>query len=267
MNKKWVIGLGLGVVGLAAVGLGGLVALGYWADRSTEGAGMEVMMDAQARARRVVELGERHPFQPPAQGQALRLEAPRLEAYLNAREATQPAYEVLTRESAEFVRTQGAQLDRRDTRAFLKAASDSQRMVGKAQGALLQNLEAQGMSLQEFQAITAVLYPPPTPSRAPDAGGPGEFSKAASENMAQLEAQLASLTPQLEDPTLTEAQRLQLEQRRAGLRKYISTLEKASGKDVTDANAALARRYAERIAKVADPVFDQLLVTPSTRTR
>jgi hypothetical protein len=253
MSKKWVIGVGLGLAGLAVVGLGGLVAVGYWADRSTDGSGMESMLDAQARARHIAELNLRHPFKPPQEGRALKLEEPRLEAYLAVREGTQPAYGVLEQETQAYVTKHGAELVRNSVSARLKAANASMRMMGKAQTALLRNLDAQRMSLVEFQAITAVLYP---------VGGP---PPPAADNVAQLEAQLASLTPQLEDPKLTEAQRLQLEQRRAGLRKYITTLEKVSGKDVQDANAALMEKYAARISKAADPVFDELLVNPKAR--
>lgn len=260
MNKKWILGLGLGVGGLLLVG-GGLVATGVWADRQMDGSGMDTLMQTQERAQKTAELNARYPFQPPAPGKVLRLDEARLEAYLTAREATLPAYEVMEKESLEFVKTNGQALGSGDRRAMIRAANASLRMMGKAQAALLRNLEAQRMSPQEFRRITAVVYPP-APQAAPDAGVAMVSTAADPANLAQLEAQLAAITPQLEDPKLTEAERLQLEQRRAGLRKFITQLELASGKDVKDANAALLKKHAERIAKVANPTFDDLLVRP-----
>ncbi|RKH68174.1 hypothetical protein D7X55_29690 [Corallococcus sp. AB049A] len=260
MNKKWILGLGLGAAGLLVVG-GGLVATGFWADRQMDGSGMDTLMQTQERARKTAELNARYPFQPPAQGRVMKLDEARLEAYLAAREATFPAYRVLEKESLEFVQANGQALGSGDRRARLRAANASLRMMGKAQAALLQNLEAQRMSPQEFRRITAVVYPPP-PRATPDAGVAMVSSPSDPANLAQLEAQLAAITPRLEDPKLSEAERLQLEQRRAGLRKFITQLELASGKDVKDANAALLKKHAERIAKVANPTFDDLLARP-----
>ncbi|WP_223641632.1 hypothetical protein [Corallococcus sp. EGB] len=261
MNKKWILGLGLGAGGLLLVG-GGLVATGYWADRAM-GGGVETLMNTQERAQKVAELNARHPFQAPAAGKVLRLDEARLAAYLAAREATLPAYEVLQKETLEYVQAHGSELNSGSRSAILKAAGASLRMVGKAQSVLLRNLEAQGMSPVEFRSLTTVVYPPP---EAPPAAGAAMASQASDPsdpaNLAQLEAQLAAITPQLEDPKLTEAERLQLEQRRAGLRKYITQMELASGKDVKDANAALLKKHAERIAKAANPTFDDLLTRP-----
>lgn len=260
MNKKWVIGLGLGCGGLLVLGVVGLVAAGYWANANMGGTGVDAVMDAQARTQRLAELNARHPFTPPAAGGVLKLEEARLETYLTAREATLPAFHAMEKESVAFVEQHGAELDRRDTRSLLKAAGASMRMVGKVQTALIQNLEAHGMSPLEFQNLTAVVYPPP-PSAQPAAAA-AVSRPTDPENIAALEQQLAALTPQLEDPKLTEAQRLQLEQRRAGLRKSLTLLEQASGKDVKDANAALLKKHAARIAQAANPLFDQLLVNP-----
>ncbi|NOK17710.1 hypothetical protein [Corallococcus carmarthensis] len=256
MNKKWIVGLGLGVGGLLLVG-GGLVATGYWADRQMGGGGLDALAQTQARAQRTADLNTRFPFQPPAAGKVLKLDEARLETYLAVREATVPAYQVLEKESLEYIQTHGKELDRGGRRALLQAASASMRMVGKAQAVLLQNLEAQRMSPLEFHRLTAVVYPPPP--AAPDAGVAAVSQASDPANIAQLEAQLAALTPRLEDPKLTEAERLQLEQRRAGLRKYITQLELSSGKDVKDANAALLTKHAARVAKVANPMFDELL--------
>ncbi|RKG67559.1 hypothetical protein D7V80_15790 [Corallococcus sp. CA054B] len=261
MNKKWILGLGLGVGGLLLVG-GGLVATGYWADRQMDGAGVATLMQSQERAQKVAELNARYPFQPPATGKVLKLEEARLEAYLAAREATLPAYAVLQKETLAFVQEHGSALSSGSRRAQLRAAGASLRMMGKAQTALLLNLEAQGMSPQEFGRLTAVVYP--EPEAAPDAGAPGVSQASDPANIALLEEQLAAISPQLEDPKLGEAERLQLEQRRAGLRKYITQLELASGKDVKEANAALLKKHAARIAKAANPTFDQLLTKPLT---
>ncbi|RKG64065.1 hypothetical protein D7W79_39520 [Corallococcus exercitus] len=94
MNKKWILGVGLGVGGLLLVG-GGLVATGYWANGQMGGDGMEVLAQTQARAQRTADLNARYPFQPPPAGKVLRLEEARLETYLAVREATLPAYQVL----------------------------------------------------------------------------------------------------------------------------------------------------------------------------
>ncbi|RKH31964.1 hypothetical protein, partial [Corallococcus sp. CA031C] len=105
----------------------------------------------------------------------------------------------------------------------------------------------------------------PPPPAAPPTGAAEQAAvslPSSPENLALLEQQLAAITPQLEDPKLTESERLQLEQRRAGLRKYITTLEQASGKDVKQANAPLLEKHRERIAKVANRTFDDLLVNP-----
>lgn len=259
MNKKWILGLGLGVGGLLLVG-GGLVATGYWADGAMGGGGMEALMDTQARVQKAAELNARYPFQAPAAGKVLPLEEARLEAYLAAREATYPAYQVLQKETLEYVQSHGGEINTGGRRALLKAASASLRMMGKAQAVLLQNLEAQRMSPLEFRRLTTVVYP--RPEAAPDAGVAMVSQASDPTNLAQLEAQLAAIAPQLEDPKLSEAERLQLEQRRAGLRKYITQLELASGKDVKEANAALLKKHAERIAKVANPTFDELMTRP-----
>ncbi|NOK09988.1 hypothetical protein [Corallococcus exercitus] len=259
MNRKWILGVGLAVGGLLLVG-GGLVATGYWADGQMGGDGMEVLAQTQARAQRTADLNARYPFQPPPSGKVLKLEEARLETYLAVREATLPAYRVLEQESLEFMRTHGQELNRGGRRAMIQAAGASMRMMGKAQTVLLQNLEAQRMSPQEFRRLTAVVYPPP--EAVPDAGVAAVSLASDPTNLAQLEAQLAALAPQLEDPKLTEAQRLQLEQRRAGLRKYITQLELASGRDVKDANAALLKKHAERVAKAANPTFDELMAKP-----
>ncbi|RYZ36063.1 MAG: hypothetical protein EOO71_33225 [Myxococcaceae bacterium] len=264
MNKKWVIGGVLGVVGLGVVGFLGLVGLGVWADRGLDGTGVETLRDSQVITQRFAELNTRHPFKPPPAGQVLKLDEARLGPYLSVREATLPAYDVLAKESVDFVTKNSAALDRRDPRTLLKAATASLRMMGKAQAVLATHLEAQGMSPLEFQAITAAVYPPPPPA-APPAGTPETAAvslPSAPENLALLEQQLAAITPQLEDPKLTEPERLQLEQRRAGLRKYITTLEQASGKDVKAANAALLEKHRERVAKAANRTFDDLLVNP-----
>lgn len=260
MNKKWILGLGLGVGGLLFVG-GGLVATGYWADRQMDGAGVAALMQSQDRARKIAELNARYPFQPPAAGKVLKLDEARLEAYLAAREATLPAYAVLQKETLEFVREHGNGLSSGSRRAQLRAAGASMRMMGKAQASLLLNLEAQRMSPQEFGRLTAVVYPEPV-AAAPDAGVPNVSQASDPANIALLEEQLAAISPRLEDPKLGEAERLQLEQRRAGLRKYITQLELASGKDVKDANAALLKKHAARIAKAANPTFDTLLTKP-----
>ncbi|AFE03530.1 hypothetical protein COCOR_00505 [Corallococcus coralloides DSM 2259] len=260
MNKKWILGLGLGVGGLLLVG-GGLVATGYWADRQMDG-GVAILMKSQERAQKIAELNARYPFQPPATGKVLKLEEARLEAYLAAREATLPAYDVLQKETLAFVQEHGSVLSRGSRSAQLRVAGASMRMMGKAQTALLLNLEAQGMSPQEFGRLTAVVYPEPV--AAPDAGVPMVSQASDPANLALLEEQLAAIAPRLEDPKLGEAERLQLEQRRAGLRKYITQLELASGKDVTEANAALLKKHAARIAKAANPTFDQLLTKPLT---
>ncbi|WP_375756102.1 hypothetical protein [Corallococcus exercitus] len=258
MNKKWILGVGLGVGGLLLVG-GGLVATGYWANGQMGGDGMEVLAQTQARAQRTADLNARYPFQPPPAGKVLKLEEARLETYLAVREATLPAYQAMEKESLEFMRTHGEQLNRGGRRAMIQAAGASMRIMGKAQTVLLQNLEARHMSPQEFRRLTAVVYPPP--EVVPDAGVAMSHASDPT-NLAQLEAQLAALTPQLEDPKLTEAERLQLEQRRAGLRKYITQLELASGKDVKEANAALLKKHAERVAKAANPTFDELMTKP-----
>ncbi|RKH87172.1 hypothetical protein D7Y21_19525 [Corallococcus sp. AB045] len=260
MNKKWILGLGLGVGGLLLVG-GGLVATGYWADRQMDGAGVAALMKSQERAQKVAELNARYPFQPPATGKVLKLDEARLEAYLAAREATLPAYDVLQKESLAFVQKHGDSFNSRNRSAQLRAAGASLRMLGKAQAALLLNLEAKGMSPQEFGRLTAVVYPEPV-AAAPDAGVAMVSQASDPANIALLEEQLAAIGPQLEDPKLSEAERLQLEQRRAGLRKYITQLEVASGKDVKDANAALLKKHAARIAKAANPMFDTLLTKP-----
>ncbi|NBD10426.1 MULTISPECIES: erythromycin esterase family protein [Corallococcus] len=262
MNKKWVIGLGLGCGGVLVLGVVGLVAAGYWANANMGGSGVDAVMDAQARTQRFAELNTLHPFTPPATGGVLKLEEARLETYLTAREATLPAFHIMEKESVAFVEQHGAELDRRDTRSLLKAAGASMRMVGKVQAALIQNLEAHAMSPLEFQTLTTVVYPPPPSAQPLDAGVAAVSRPTDPENIAALEQQLAALTPQLEDPKLTEAQRLQLEQRRAGLRKSLTQLEQASGKDVKDANAALLKKHEARIAQAANPLFDQLLVNP-----
>lgn len=259
MKKKWVIGAVLGCVGLLAVAVAGLVAVGARADRDMEGSGLSSMQDAQAQARRLAELNTRYPFRPPPAGQVLKLDEARLEAYLTAREATMPAFHTLETESTAFFKQFGTDLGSKNPRIVLKAAGASMRMIAKARAALATNLEASRMSPLEFQGLTRVVYPsavaaPQQPVLVSQPSDP--------ENLALLEKQLAALTPQLEDPKLSEEQRLQLEQRRAGLRKYITTLEQAGGKDVKEANAALLKKHEARIAKAASPTFDQLLVNP-----
>ncbi|RKH34819.1 hypothetical protein, partial [Corallococcus llansteffanensis] len=257
MNKKWVIGVGLGCVGLLGLVVVGLIAAGVWADRDMEGAGVSSMQEAQAQARRLAELNTRYPFQPPPAGQVLKLDEARLEAYLTAREATMPAFQTLETESTAFFKKYGADLGSKNPRVVLKAAGASLRMISKARAALATNLEASRMSLPEFQGLTRVVYPPKVvaPKEPVLVSRPSD-----PENLALLEQQLAALTPQLEDPKLSEEQRLQLEQRRAGLRKYITTLELAGGKAVRDANAALLSKHQARIAKAANTGFDELLV-------
>ncbi|MCY1030482.1 hypothetical protein OV207_03365 [Corallococcus sp. BB11-1] len=260
MNKKWVIGGVLGVVGLLGVGVAGLVATGFWANRQMEGTGVEAVMDAQALAQRFTELNARYAFTPPPAGQVLKLDEARLDTYLAVREATLPAYAVLAKESVTFVQQHSAGLDRRDSRTLLKAAAASLRMVAKAQAVLATNLDTLKMSPLEFQTLTTVVYPPPVAPPTPALANVSQPS--APENLALLEQQLAALTPQLEDPKLGESERLQLEQRRASLRKYITTLEQASGKDVKLANAALVEKHRARVAKAANQTFDDLLVNP-----
>ncbi|RKH33596.1 hypothetical protein [Corallococcus sicarius] len=257
MKKKWVIGGVLGCAGLLLVSLLGLIAVGARADREMEGSGMGSMKEAQEQAGRLAELNTRYPFQPPPAGQVLKLDEARLEAYLTAREATMPALHTLETESAAFFKQYGADLGSKNPRAVLRAAGASMRMIAKARAAFATNLEAVRMSPLEFQGLTRVLYPPPVvaPQEAAPVARPSD-----PENLALLEKQLAELTPQLEDPKLSEEQRLQLEQRRAGLRKYITTLELAGGKVVRDANAALLGKHQARIAKVANIGFDEFLV-------
>ncbi|NNC16454.1 hypothetical protein HJC22_12055 [Corallococcus exiguus] len=259
MNKKWILGLGLGVGGLLLVG-GGLVATGYWADRQMDGAGVATLMKSQERALKTAELNARFPFQPPDAGKVLKLDEARLEAYLAVREATLPAYDVLQKESLEYVEKHGKDLTGGTRSAKLRAAGASMRMLGKAQASFLLNLEARGMSPQEFGRLSALVYPEPV--AAPDAGVATVSQPSDPANIALLEEQFAAIAPQLEDPKLSEAERLQLEQRRAGLRKYITQLEAASGKDVKDANASLLKKHAARITKAANPTFDQLLSKP-----
>ncbi|RKH09667.1 hypothetical protein D7V97_15800 [Corallococcus sp. CA053C] len=257
MKKKWVIGVVLGCVGLLAVAVVGLVAVGAQADRDMEGSGLSSMQDAQAQARRLAELNTRYPFRPPPAGQLLKLDEARLEAYLTAREATMPAFHTLETESTAFFKQYGNDLGSKNPSVVLKAAGASMRMIAKARAALATNLEASRMSPLEFQGLTRVVYPsavaaPKAPTLVSQPSDP--------ENIALLEKQLAALTPQLEDPKLSEEQRLQLEQRRAGLRKYITTLELTGGKAVRDANAALLAKHQARIAKAANTGFDELLV-------
>ncbi|MBN8470249.1 hypothetical protein JYJ95_27390 [Corallococcus exiguus] len=259
MNKKWILGLGLGVGGLLLVG-GGLVATGVWADRQMDGTGVATLMKSQERALKTAELNARFPFQPPDAGKVLKLDEARLEAYLAVREATLPAYDTLQKESLEYVEKYGKELTGGTRSAKLRAAGASMRMLGKAQASLLLNLEARGMSPQEFGRLSAMVYPEPV--AAPDAGVAMVSQATDPANIALLEEQLAAIAPRLEDPKLSEAERLQLEQRRAGLRKYITQLEVASGKDVKDANAALLQKHAARITKAANPTFDQLLSKP-----
>ncbi|MBJ6760247.1 hypothetical protein JGU66_05695 [Myxococcaceae bacterium JPH2] len=256
--KKVLIGVGIGCGALLILGLMAGIGLFMVGKKAVESSNLGT---AAARFQKQEEALSRlqttYAFTAPADGQVMKLDAARLEAYLAVREGALPAYTAFSEKSHELEakRDQG---HRPGVTELLQMANAMSGLVADCREAYLTGLTQQKMSPAEFTTITQAIYL----STVVTAMGTAQ-EEAARQGRAALEQQVAKLDKELAGDALTGEARTQAEQLRAGLQEQLNDLHEAQENGASPeqratmaANLALMKPLEARIAKVANPAFD-----------
>lgn len=260
-NKVLVgVGIGCGVLILLGVIGGGVVA--YMA-KKTFGGAIEAGQQMAAQENDLKALEKDYPFTAPAEGEVLALQEARLNDYFSIREAALPVFKDFEQKAEGL--NQGEQAGIADG---LKASSMLAEMMSKARGVYIENLKKHRMSPREFHAITTAIYTSAMTETM------GQLNDAMAAQRGQSEQMLAQVRERLDDPNLTEEERVQLQEQETVLQTQLDAItegenagadmpqldEKARG--VAAANLELVKKFDERIKTAYNPAFDAIIMTP-----
>lgn len=260
--KKVLIGVGIGCGVLILVGAGLVVAGGIWA-KNTFGGTVAAAQRIQAQQQELVKLDTLHPFQAPAPGEVLALDAKRLEAWLTVREEVLPVFKAQNEKLEAFEKAHGGNGQQPSLSMAVDAANLVTGMTVEVRAAYIASLTKQAMSPTEFQAITTSLYA----SLATE--GEEQAQGATGQDRERMEQQLAELDKKLGDESLTDAERAQLEEASDQLETTLESMEEAAkaraavsdaAKKVAAANVALVKQYTQRVELTANEELDGFLM-------
>lgn len=267
MNKV-LIGVGIGcgaLILLVVVGLGGAF---YWGKEKLGGS-LQAQQRMQAQEQALAKLEASHPFTAPPEGEVMKLDAARLDAYLAVREGVVPVFQSFEAKGKELEAQHKAPGQKPSVSALLQAANLLAGLVADTRAAYLEGLTQQKMSPTEFQSITTAVYTSAMVGAMDAAQQAGKLGREA------MEKQLADLDKQLAGDSLSQEQRAQVEELRTGLREQVNALRDAEAnqqtlsaeqKAVVTANMALLKQQQARIEKVANPSFDAFMMGGATYT-
>ncbi|MCP3136294.1 hypothetical protein [Pyxidicoccus xibeiensis] len=259
--KKVLIGVGIGCGVLILVGMGALFAGGLWV-KNKFGGSIEAAQKLQTQEQELTELNRSHPFQPPADGEVLALDPKRLETYFAVRESALPVFKTFEQKSDEFEKQHGGEDGQQNPSlgAAMEAANLMMGLVTEVRTAYISALKQHGMSPAEFQSITGTVY------ASVMAEGMDQMREAAAQGRVALEKQLEEMDKRLEDESLSDAERTQLEEAQGQLQAAIDSMaqgtEDAPGglseasKKTAAANMALLKKYEDRVQVMANAAFD-----------
>jgi hypothetical protein len=258
--KKLVVGLGIGCLVLVLAGVGMVVAGGYWAKQKLGGVTASIKSSAEAQQRaqkQFAKLDAKYPFTPPAKGQLLKLDEPRVQAYLGIRQSLLPVYDQFS--------AQAKSLDKKykdnkpgSVTEGIAAANDAIKLytdlVAKVRDTYAAQLDAHQMSPREFHFITATIY------RSQVSQGLGQMEQT---QRASLPKTIAVLEQQKSAATDDE-QKQALQQQIDELKEQLASLppegQAKADQAVVDANNALIAKYKADIEKNANIGLDGLLM-------
>ncbi|QRN95510.1 hypothetical protein JRI60_41675 [Archangium violaceum] len=258
MNKKVLVGVGIGcgsLVLLAVIGVG----VGAWWLKRQVGDSMSSMMAAgqkmQAMGQELAQLERQHPFTAPAEGEVLALSEARVLDYLGVREAVLPAF-------AEFEKqSQGFQEEHQDSKqadfgAAMKATEMMTEQLTRVHGSYIEGLKKHRMSPSEYHAITQTLYASTLE---------GITEQEQEEAAAVREEALQQVREQLKDGTLDAEQRAALEEEERQLESMGEEAAQApalseSAKVAVATNLNLLEKHRERIERAGNPGMDSVLL-------
>jgi hypothetical protein len=257
--KKVLIGVGIGCGVIVLIGVGALFAAGLWA-KNTFGGSLEAMQKIQAQEQELAQLNQSHPFQAPARGEVLALDAKRLDTYLAVREEAVPVFKAYEEKTKEFEQKHGGKDgDKADFSAAVDAANLSMGLVADVRATYIGSLKKHGMSPAEFQAITSAVYV------SVAAEGLGKTKEAMAQGREALEKQLADFDQKLAGDSLSEEERQGLEEARAQLQATVDSLDSQGdtpdslsedAKKVAAANLELLKKYEDRVQVMSNAAFD-----------
>lgn len=267
MQKKVLIGVGVGCGVLLLLVAGLVVGAGFWAKRKFDDttAGYQQLSE---QSNTLAALEKDFPFDAPAEGELLKLDAKRLEAYFAVREEALPVFQSFEEKSKAFEKKHG----KSDSESpNLGAAVEGMRLMGQlvadTRASYIESLKKHRMSPSEFHAITRTLYATYV------AGAMQGLQAATAEQRSTLEKGVETLDQQLENEKLGDEERSALQAQRDALQSQLDASEqmvaeqtppsKASQEALT-ANAALLEQHKERIQKAANPAFDMFVIDGST---
>lgn len=242
MKKVW-IGVGIGCGGLVVLGLVAIFAGGLFLKHKAEqygGAITAASKSANEQQKALAALDAKYPFTPPPAGQVLKLEEPRLQAYLAVREGALPVYKDFEAKSKSLNEEYKNAGKARSIQGGLEAMGMLQDFFNKVRAAYVKGLEDQKMSPREFGAITGAIY-------ASSMAGASDRRAELDKSIAQLEKQAASAPP---DQKATYEQQVQM------MKQVEASLPAAHDEASLNANAALVAKYQDRIKASQNPAFD-----------
>jgi hypothetical protein len=260
MNKtnKVLVGVGIGCGSLVLLGMIALGVGAWWLKRQV-GDSVSTLVESgqkmEALGQELQALDKSHPFTPPLEGEVLALSEARLRDYLAVRETALPVYEDFQKKAEAF---EAEHKDNEDAnlRAAMQATGMLTELMAKVQGAYIEGLKKQNMSPREFRTITQTLY------SSVVTGTADQVQQMSAELRQQA---LESVREQLEEPSLTEEQRADLEAQEQELLAAAEepaqepALSEAS-KTAAAANLVLMEKYKDRINSAGSLAMDSLLV-------
>jgi hypothetical protein len=204
--------------------------------------------------------------EPPDANRALRLEESRLQSYLAVRSAVLPAFVQFEQTGrAVAVRFPGGR------KSLPGTGLEEERLLAErvlqVHMDYLTALREHRMSPWEFTDITGHIW------RSLGARAWGSVEEMADAELLAMQQQVAALRGQLEDRTLSEAQRSALDAQRQALQEQLdavnwepepdSATPEGQMKQVHLANARLLEKYEERFMEMNSQLLDDILVNPS----
>ncbi|WP_257453037.1 hypothetical protein [Archangium lipolyticum] len=258
MNKKVLVGVGIGcgsLVLLAVIGVG----VGAWWLKRQVGDSMSSMMEAgqkmQAMGQELAQLERQHPFKAPPEGEVLEISEARMLDYLGVREAVLPAFAEFEKQSQSF-EEQHKDSKEADFGAAMQATGMMTGLLTQVHGSYIEGLKKHRMSPGEYLAITQTLY-------ASEMTGTTEQERE--EMAAARDEALLEVSEKLQDETLDAEQRAELEEE---MRQLVSMGEEAAqapalseaSKAAVAANLKLLEKHKERIERAGNVGLDAVLL-------
>jgi hypothetical protein len=263
MQKKVLIGVGVGcgVLLLAVVGV--VIGLGFWAKSKLADttAGYERLSE---QSNTLAALEKDFPFDAPGDGELLKLDAKRLEAYFAVREEALPVFQSFEEKSKAFEKKHGkSDSDAPNLGAAVEAMGLMGQLIADTRASYIDSLKKHQMSPSEFHAITRTLYATYV------AGAMQGLQAATASQRTTLEKGVETLDTQLENEKLGEEERSALQTQRDALQAQLDASEQMvaeqtppskESQEALTANAALLEQHKDRIQKAANPAFDMFVM-------